>query len=168
MPTFFVVFLVSLFLSLGLTPFVKYLSYKYRILDKPDDRKIHAKPVPLMGGIVVFLSFILVLWFVGSISREIIAIGIVGLIFVVFGLVDDVRGQVRARYKIWFHLIFAILFVYLSGISFHLFKVDALNWILTACFITFMTNSMNMLDGMDGLVSGVAFLASLFFFTEVG
>jgi len=88
----------------------------------------------------------------------------VGLVFVIFGFLDDAGIKIRARYKIWSHLAFSLLFIWITGISIELFRIEVINWIITACFITFMTNSMNMLDGMDGLVSGIAFLASLFFF----
>ncbi|MFH1361644.1 MAG: MraY family glycosyltransferase, partial [bacterium] len=83
--------------------------------------------------------------------------------FVLFGLLDDAGIKIRARYKIFGHLLFSLIFVCLTGLSFNLFRVQPINCILTACFITFMTNSTNMLDGMDGLVTGVALWASLFF-----
>lgn len=78
-------------------------------------------------------------------------------------MLDDAGIKMRARYKIWSHLLFAFAFIYFSGIHFTFFRTDWINWVLTACFVTFMTNSMNMLDGMDGLDAGIAFLASLFF-----
>ena len=164
MASYILIFIIAFVLSLLLTPLVKYLSYKINILDRPDQRKIHAKPIPLMGGIVVFISFTLAFLFSGIGLRETLGIAGFGLVFVIFGLLDDAGIKIRARYKIWSHLFFSFLFVCLVGISLDLFKFDLVNWVLAACFITFMTNSMNMLDGMDGLVSGVAFLASLFFF----
>ena len=163
MLTYILSFIFALILSFILTPLAKFLSFKLNILDQPGHRKIHDKPIPLMGGLVVFLSFIIVLWFSGIASRELVGISVVGLIFIIFGLLDDAGINIRARYKIWSHLAIAFLFIALTGISFDLFKIDIINWALTACFITFMTNSMNMLDGMDGLVAGITFLASLFF-----
>lgn len=155
---------VAFLFAFLLTPFAKFLSYKFNILDKPGPRKIHKKPIPLMGGVAIFLSFILVQLIFGRISREFIGISAVGLIFIVFGILDDAGIKIRARYKIWSHLAFSFLFIFLTGISLNFFRIDIINWILTACFITFMTNSMNMLDGMDGLVSGISGIASFFFF----
>ncbi len=117
-----------------------------------------------MGGIVVFISFSLASWFSGITSGELLGILGIGLIFIIFGLLDDVGIKIRARYKIWSHLAFSLLFIYLTGISFDLFRFEIINWVLAACFITFMTNSINMLDGMDGLVSGIAAITSLVFF----
>jgi UDP-GlcNAc:undecaprenyl-phosphate GlcNAc-1-phosphate transferase len=161
---YFLIFVISLTLSLLFTPLAKLLSHKLNILDQPGHRKIHAKPIPLMGGAAVFTAFALSFWLSGASIRELAAIFVVGLAFILFGLLDDAGIKVRARYKIWSHLAFSFLFVLISGISFNLFHFDIVNWILAACFITFMTNSLNMLDGMDGLVSGVGCLASVFFF----
>lgn len=161
---FILVFGSAFILALFLTPLAKYLSYKFNILDKPDYRKIHKEPIPLIGGTVILIAFAIASLFSGEGMRTLFGVLLVGLIFVLFGLLDDAGIKVRARYKIWAHLVFSLIFIFLTGISFHLFKLDFINWFLTVCFITFMTNSMNMLDGMDGLVSGVAFLTSTFFF----
>jgi UDP-GlcNAc:undecaprenyl-phosphate GlcNAc-1-phosphate transferase len=161
---YFLIFGTALVLSLLLTPLAKLLSYRFNVLDRPGHRKIHAKPIPLMGGLAIFVPFMIALWFSGMASSELLGISLIGLLFVIFGFLDDAGIKVRARYKIWSHLAFSLVFVFLTGISFNLFKIDIINWVLAASFITFMTNSMNMLDGMDGLVAGVAFLAALFFF----
>ncbi len=158
------VFVSSLVLSIFLTPLLKGLSFKLCILDHPNYRKIHQQPIPLMGGIAIFISFVFPLLFFGGSVKLLWGVLLVGLFFVIFGFLDDAGIKIRARYKIWSHLAFSFLFVYLTGICFNLFSFPYLNCILTACFITFMTNSMNMLDGMDGLVSGVGMLSSLFFF----
>lgn len=151
-------------MSILLTPIAKYLSYKFNILDNPNSRKIHNKPIPLMGGPVIFIAFAGALTLSGLAVKQTLSILLIGLIFVIFGLLDDAGIKIRARYKIWTHLAFSFLFIYLTGISFNLFRFEIVNWVLAACFITFMANSMNMLDGMDGLVSGIAVLTSLVFF----
>jgi UDP-GlcNAc:undecaprenyl-phosphate GlcNAc-1-phosphate transferase len=158
------IFLLSLILSIVLTPLAKRLSFKFKVLDQPGRRKIHTKPIPLLGGPVIFLSFAIAFSFSGFEVSELSGILTIGLTIVIFGLLDDTIVNVLARYKIWAHLLFSFIFISLTGISFGLFQPDFVNWVVTACFITFMTNSMNMLDGMDGLVSGVCFIASVFFF----
>ncbi|MBN2057309.1 MAG: undecaprenyl/decaprenyl-phosphate alpha-N-acetylglucosaminyl 1-phosphate transferase [Candidatus Saganbacteria bacterium] len=157
---FVLIFLSSLVLSLILTPVAKFLSHKFHILDQPGHRKIHSKPIPLLGGIAIYLSFVGVLWLTGLEARVLWSIAGFGLFFILFGLLDDAGIKIRARYKIWSHLLASFLFIYASGIVFQFFRFDPINWVLTACFITFMTNSMNMLDGMDGLVTGVGFFGS--------
>ena len=156
------VFLATFFLALILTPLAKLLSFKFSILDLPNHRKIHAQPIPLLGGLAIFLSFSLALLLTKTINKEILYIVLFSFIFIAFGFFDDAGIKIRARYKIWGHLLFSFVFIALTGISFSLVSINWLNWLLTAGFITFMTNSTNMLDGMDGLVSGMAFWASLF------
>lgn len=158
-----VTFVLALVISLVLTPLAKWLAIKLNILDNPGHRKIHHKPIPLTGGLAIFTSLIIALLVTGCFNRELVGLGVVGLAFVLFGLLDDAGIKVRARYKIWSHLMFAFIFIYLTNIHFSFFKIEWLNWCLTAGFIAFMTNSMNMLDGMDGLDSGIALLASIFF-----
>jgi len=157
------VFVSGFALSMLLTPLAKLISFKYGILDQPGHRKIHENPIPLMGGAAVFISFVLTLLAFGGGRREFIWIVSSGVIFVLFGLLDDAGLKIRARYKIWAHIIFSLLFIYSAGVHFTFFKTDWVNWLLTIGFMTFMTNSMNMLDGMDGLDAGIAFLASAFF-----
>jgi len=93
-------------------------------------------------------------------SKEIGGVLLIGLGFIAFAWLDDAGIKMRARYKIWAHLLFAAAFVYFSGIHLHFFHHPWINYLLTAGFITFMMNSMHILDGMDGLVSGVSFLAA--------
>lgn len=156
-------FLLTFVLSFILTPLAKWLAIKFNILDTPGHRKIHSKPIPLTGGLAIFTSLIIALLVTGCFNRELVGLGVVGLAFVLFGLLDDAGIKIRARYKIWSHLLFSLAFVYFSGANLNFFKIELLNWALTIGFITFMTNSMNMLDGMDGLDSGIAFLVSGFF-----
>src|SRR3989339_1220144 len=156
-------FVIPFFMSLFLTPLAKTLAYKFNILDHPGNRKIHNEPMPLVGGIVIFISFIAGIWMGGWQTRQFLGIVFVGLAFIIFGSLDDAGIKIRARYKIWSHLFLAFLLIYFTGISFLFFKLNIITWVLTACFIAFMTNSMNMLDGMDGLVSGVSFFMFIFF-----
>lgn len=157
---YFIIFIFAFIVSLFLTPPVKYLAYKLKVLDHPDYRKIHQKPVPLMGGGAIFATFALV----GLFFALDIKIIFIGLSFILFGLLDDAGIKIRARYKIWTHLLLSFLFLYLTKNCFDLFNISIINFILSACFITFMTNSMNMLDGMDGLVAGISAIASFTFF----
>lgn len=161
---YLLIFLIAFVLSLLITPCAKFLSYQLKILDNPNYRKIHTKPIPLLGGVAIYISFTLALYFSNISFKHFIGISCIGLVFVFFGLLDDVGIKIRARYKIWGHLVFSFTFIYLTGVSLNFFQSHVLNSLLSACFITFVTNSMNMLDGMDGLVAGISFFASLFFF----
>ena len=162
MTIYLVLFAFGLLLSLALTPVAKVLAHNFNLLDQPGQRKIHQQPIPLAGGEVLVLSFAAPLLVFASYSKDVLGLLITGFIFVLFGLFDDAGIKIRARYKIWSHFLFALAFIYFSGTQFTFFRTDWINWLLAAGFITFMTNSMNMLDGMDGLVSGVSFFAAGF------
>lgn len=153
-------FLAALIISLLLTPVLKLFAHKFNLLDKPNYRKIHEKPIPLTGGLALFAAFAAALLAIDGLHRETLGLALVGLLFVLFGTLDDAGIKMRARYKIWTHLVLSAGLVYFTGIHLTFFAAAWLNWLLTVCFITFMTNSMNMLDGMDGLVSGVAFISA--------
>ncbi|MBU0574192.1 MAG: undecaprenyl/decaprenyl-phosphate alpha-N-acetylglucosaminyl 1-phosphate transferase [Candidatus Margulisbacteria bacterium] len=158
-----IIFATAILLALIATPLAKKISNKFDILDKPGYRKLHSSPIPLLGGLAIFIPFLICsvvfLYFYESNFWVILF----GFLFVCFGLIDDKGIKVRARIKIWSHLLFSAFFVITTGIEFALFSSQLVNLILTACFITFMTNSFNMLDGMDGLLGGICAIASFFF-----
>jgi len=155
---------VSIFMALFLVPAVKYAAHRLGFLDKPGARKIHARPTPLLGGVAIFLSFALTSAVFLYHQEYNFWMIFWGLVFVLFGLIDDKGINIRARYKIWSHLLFAGLFVLTAKTGLHFIRIEWINFLLTAGFITFMTNSLNMLDGMDGLVGGITAIASFFFF----
>ena len=157
-------FITALFLSLLLTPVMIWCGGKFGFIDQPGKRKIHDRPTPLLGGAAVFLAIALTSSIFLYFERFNFWVILFGLAFVMFGMIDDRGINIRARYKIWAHLLFSLLFVLSSGIQLHFFNTDWINVLVSIGFMTFMTNSMNMLDGMDGLVSGVSAIASFFFF----
>jgi len=141
---------------------MKKLAKKLGFIDQPGFRKIHKNPIPFLGGLGLYLSFLISWLFV---FKQINAwIVIYSSLYIIFGLIDDRGIKIRARYKIFSHLLFSFLFVYFSGICFQFFSIRLLNIFLSIGFITFMANSMNMLDGMDGLVGGISAIASFFLF----
>jgi UDP-GlcNAc:undecaprenyl-phosphate/decaprenyl-phosphate GlcNAc-1-phosphate transferase len=157
------VLIVAFIVALAMTPLAKWLGTKFEVLDAPGQRKIHDRPIPLTGGEAVYMAFAAALLLFGGITRVNVGIALIGLGFILFGLLDDAGIKMKARYKILTHLLLAALFIWFTGVHFYFFHWDIINVVLTACFLTFMTNSMNMLDGMDGLDAGVSFLAGLFF-----
>lgn len=159
----FIIALLAFLFSLIITPAIKWLAFKFNFLDLPAPRKIHKVPIPLMGGVVVFLSFAITSAVFLYNERYNFWLIFFSLVFVLFGLIDDRGIKIRARYKIWSHLLFSLIFVLATGAYISLTPHYWVNAVVAACFITFMTNSMNMLDGMDGLVSGVTSIASFFF-----
>ncbi len=184
------IFLFSLLLSLSLTPLSRKIALKLRILDIPEDRKLHKEPKPLLGGTAIYLAFNLTIivnigivllfksspWIEGLLPPEIAdklagvgirykqlaAIFIGGTFIMLLGLIDDIR-RMSARLKLAGQLA-AALFLIGSGVRASLFMTNAyLSWLITLLWIIAITNAFNLMDNMDGLTAGVAFISSILF-----
>lgn len=155
-------FLISYFLS----PFTINFAYKYNILDMPNERKIHTTPTPRIGGIALFLGFVLTLIRNVQFSEEILGILLSASVIFIISLLDDIFN-LSASFKIIFQ-IFASIIIILFG-----FRITAvpkgfllenlLEIIITIIWIVGVTNAIAFLDGIDGLVLGFGSLCSLMF-----
>jgi UDP-GlcNAc:undecaprenyl-phosphate GlcNAc-1-phosphate transferase len=177
--TYAVVFLLSAFGSFIFTPLAKRLAFKWGAVDLPNARKIHKAPMPRLGGVAVFLGFCLP-WaglylldnFVSHYFREyerlFVALVSAAAAMLGLGIFDDCRGADAA--KKFLVQIGVALFLYFAG-----YRIDEvsnpwsgrdfeLGWFalpLTVLWIVGVTNAINLLDGIDGLVSGVTFFIAL-------
>lgn len=186
-------FVLSLVLSIIFTLIVKKIAIKMDILDKPGlERKIHNKPIPLLGGIAIFSGFFLCLAFLMLFSdklfgenihfNHILAIFIAGLLICIGGFLDDKYNLSPMKQLVW--PILAILTVIVLGISVNeitnpfggIFKLNYLNFnvngigfsLIADLFIFLwllaMMYTTKLLDGMDGLVTGMGAIGSLIIF----
>jgi len=189
---------LSFFLAIILTLVVKKIALKLKIVDQPDkERKIHKKPIPLLGGIAIFLSFFIILsyfsFFTDFIIRDYIAakhiIGIIiaSLIIIFGGFLDD-KYNLKPGQQIIFPII-AILIIIACGIGIdhirnpfggtirfdqmHLvlfewrgipYKLTLLADLFTMIWLLGMTYTTKLLDGLDGLVSGISLIGCLIIF----
>lgn len=167
------VFIGSLLTALVLTPPVRALARRLGMVDLPGDRHIHTRPTPRAGGVAVFIAFHLSLLcsrylfadlFHPSYGIEKLTVFFwASLLLLVVGLIDDARdikpivklvGQVAAAailYRAGFRV---------SG-GFSLALPDSLNLVVTIFWIVGAVNAFNLIDGMDGLASGLASIAAL-------
>ncbi|MFZ1404169.1 MAG: MraY family glycosyltransferase [Anaerolineae bacterium] len=153
----------ALVLALGITPVARRMAHQFGVLDQPNARKVHVKPTPLLGGVAIYIAFVLALLFLGDIFYVNQVIGIfIGASFVSFlGLVDDSRG-LRPLIKLGGQVVAALILV-LSGVTADVFPGDGLDIALTVVWVVGITNAMNLLDNMDGLSGGLAAIAAAFF-----
>jgi len=165
----FSIFLVSFFSAIILTPLTKCLARRLKILDYVDEkRKIHNKPMPLLGGLSVFVSFYLALIFckVNISEPQIRGLIIGSTIIFITGLITDI-SEPSARIRLLFHVL-ASLVIIKSGIvlSFlpRTFWGIICTWILTIVWVVGITNALNCLDGLDGLAAGMAGISAFCFF----
>jgi UDP-GlcNAc:undecaprenyl-phosphate GlcNAc-1-phosphate transferase len=153
-------------------------------VDHPGERKIHAAPMPRMGGVAVYISFVAIvltgyylapivyrldLPFTGGLTplREafrvegkLLAVIAGGTAAFIVGLVDDAFG---ARFPVGLKVLGQLLasfFLVFGDVRTSFLPVDALNSIVTVLWVVGISNAFNLLDNMDGLSSGVAVVAS--------
>jgi len=165
------VFLGALVLALILTPLCRELVRKLGMLDKPDPRRIHQKPIPRGGGLSVFFAFQVVLGlyivFTGApISpafptsfQMAFFVGSSGLLLL--GFIDDKWGM-SAMVKLLGQILVAT-FLFSMGVTIGGIFVEFplwLDYIITVLWIVGAVNAFNLIDGLDGLASGLAVIAS--------
>jgi UDP-GlcNAc:undecaprenyl-phosphate/decaprenyl-phosphate GlcNAc-1-phosphate transferase len=173
--------IVSIVLSSIIIPHILIVSYKKRLFDEPDGRKLHDKPIPRLGGIcfspiiIASLSFSFALSILTHHHFTIVIISptfvrftllTVGAILLYFtGLLDDLIG-LGYKYKFLMQFISASL-IPLSGLWINsldgLFGIYQISpWIgmpLTVFIIIYITNAINLIDGIDGLASGLSMIS---------
>jgi UDP-GlcNAc:undecaprenyl-phosphate GlcNAc-1-phosphate transferase len=169
LPSLGVVFGASFFVALLLTPLVAILARRLGVVDRPNARKIHAHPIPMMGGLAVLAGLLVGLvladrlGFIGLADfapAQGIAIGAV-LIFLL-GLVDDKIGMAPS-WKLLGQILIALLLVAFE-IKLSIFiRQNLVITVVTVVWLVGITNSFNLLDNMNGLSSGVGLIAAVFF-----
>ena len=154
-------FVLSFLLSLYLTPLFRQAALKFGIVDKPNSPlKKQAEPVPYLGGLAVYLSFLLATGLIYQYSREVLGILLAGAIIVILGLVDDL-GVLSPRVKLLGQFIAACVLVKASIYI----KLSILPpWVavpLSIFWVMAITNAFNLIDIMDGLATGVGAIGAL-------
>ncbi|MFH1824463.1 MAG: MraY family glycosyltransferase [Candidatus Firestonebacteria bacterium] len=160
------VLLLSCFLATVLTPVVERIAFKFKILDYPNERKIHKKPTPRLGGLAIFLAFVLTVIRNFHFSQEVTGIILGSSIIFLFGLLDDIFS-ISAFLRL-FGQILAALIVVKSGICISLIPYipgkEIIQVVLTVFWIVGITNAINFLDGVDGLATGLTIISAICFF----
>jgi len=155
---------VSGLISFGLTPLVIRMAYALGILDVPASRKVHSAPTPLLGGLAIYVAFILAILANSILDRQVVAILLGATLLVLVGVVDDIV-EVPATVKMLAQLVAAGAVIG-SGVVLTLFPQtrfgDALDIGLTVIWLLGITNAMNFSDGMDGLATGLSIITASF------
>ncbi|MCX6795349.1 MAG: epoxyqueuosine reductase QueH [Candidatus Falkowbacteria bacterium] len=177
--SYLIYFLLALILSASLVPVLLFLSFRWGILDQPNERKIHHKPTPLLGGLAIFFSFFIVLLisrghlFPSALSaHHWIGFFSGAFILVLGGILDD-KYNLKPRWQIIFPIL-AVVAVLCGGIEIPKISnpfggLIYLNWsFLSGALITLwllgMMYTTKLLDGVDGLVSGLGVIGALIIF----
>ena len=152
----------ALLLAVGVTPLMRRLALQTETVDRPAARKIHASPVPLLGGAAIYVAFIVVLLFFGDRSyiNQVVGIFVGATLMSFMGVVDD-RWGLGSYVKLAGQLLAAAILIY-SGVQVNLMG-GWLDILITLVWVVGITNAFNLLDNMDGLAGGVAMIAAIYF-----
>ncbi len=167
--------LISAFISLMITPLVKKFAFKINALDIPkDSRKIHKKPIPLLGGLAIYIAFLAGTFFQEGPLRfweKGILLG--ATVIIIGGIIDDIK-DLRPWQKLIFQLVasFCVIShgVYIKNITNpfgtgdSFFSIGIFSIPFTLLWIIGVTNALNLIDGLDGLAAGVGFISSITIF----
>ncbi len=161
--TFLLIFASALVMAIGGTPLVRRVALRLGVIDRPNARKIHVDPIPLLGGVAIYGAFIAALLLFGSRYRlnELVSILVGASLMSFLGVWDDRQG-LSPLLKLAGQFVAASILV-LSGVYIGTFPWEALNIALTLLWVVAVTNAMNLLDNMDGLSGGVGAVAAVFF-----
>ena len=165
-------FAVSLLVAYVMTPPVKRFAEKVGAIDVPrDNRRVHDHPIPRMGGLAIFIGFVLSLIFFVPMSTKVLGLLVGSVIIAVMGGVDDIVSL-----NPWVKLagqIVAALVAIRCGLVFdvisnpNIFAEETyieIGWLsipLTMLWIVGCTNAVNLIDGLDGLAVGVSAISSM-------
>jgi len=155
-------FLVSLLLSLYLTPIFRDAARRFGIVDRPDGKlKTQEEAIPYLGGLAVYGALLFPVAVFLHFSDRVMGLLLASSIVVLLGLIDDI-GRLPPRIKILVQGI-AVFLLLKSGIRVRIEAFPPLACIaLTFLWMIVMTNGFNLIDVMDGLASGVAAVSSVF------
>jgi UDP-GlcNAc:undecaprenyl-phosphate GlcNAc-1-phosphate transferase len=172
----FLLAIVSLALSVVLTPLIRNLAWRKGIVDQPDQRrKMHSAPIPRLGGVAIFAAVIGAygLLLIARLSSGNIVLADLPLVLrllpalaIVFGvgLIDDIVSTapwVRLAVETFAAILAWIGGIRISEIAWHSFSGDVESLIFTVFWIVACTNAINLIDGVDGLAAGVSLFASI-------
>jgi len=172
MQTTEIIYLLAALVLAGLiafttTPAVSVLAYKIGAIDVPrDNRRMHKKPVPRIGGLAIFAGFVFASLVFCDITPELVSIYVGGLIIVAVGVIDDcisINAWVKLLAQIGVALIAVSQGVVMEYINFFGTYVHFGVWAIpiTVIWIVGLTNAINLIDGLDGLACGVSAICSI-------
>lgn len=171
---YIIIFLVAALFAFAITPMIIKLAFLIKAVDIPnDERRIHNKPMPRLGGFAIYISFILCTLFFLKLDKQLIGIIIGGTIMLIMGIVDDIY-QLKALPKLMIQ-IFAAIILIIFGVTVKSVTIPfivgdgsvGINYIgipLTVLWVVGITNAINLVDGLDGLACGISLISALTLF----
>lgn len=164
-------FVATFFMALALTPLVIKFAVKIGAMDVPkDERRVHKVAMPLMGGLAMYIAVVIGMILFLPKDRKYIAILIGATLILISGIKDDIKGT-TPKEKLVYQLLAAGIVIW-GGVNIDFITNPFgqgsfdLRWLaipITIFWIVGITNTLNLIDGLDGLAGGVAFISSFSF-----
>ena len=158
-------FITSLFICMALIPPLQMNAGRWSFMDLPGERKVHANPIPRIGGIAFGFAALLSIFFWAPQDPIITPVLVSATIILGFGIWDD-RANLNYRTKLVGQLLAIFVVVIFGHIHFEqipfIHDEEAPLWLtmpLTVVFLVGASNAVNLSDGLDGLAGGLAFLS---------
>lgn len=154
------------------TPVVRSLAFRIGAVDVPrDSRRMHNHPIPRMGGLAIFLGFILSVLIFMPLTEQLRGMLLGAVIIVILGIFDDIYA-LPAKFKFLIQILAALVAVWAGNRIFILSNINIFSsdpfWELgvlsipiSVFWIVGITNAVNLIDGLDGLACGVSTISSM-------
>lgn len=158
-------------LSYVCTPLVRVLAFKIGAVDIPKDgRRMHSVPIPRIGGLAIFIGFALTILAFCPMSKFLAVALFGGLVIVVMGVLDDIFAlnallKLAVQIAVAFFAIAEGVTIDFISLGSKMVPLGAWSVPLTLLWIVGLTNSINLIDGLDGLACGVSIISSMSLFT---
>lgn len=167
-------FVVAFVFSFAFVPVARMVAEKIGAIDVPkDDRRMHKEPLPRLGGLAIFLGFLVSVLCFAELTKQLFALLVGCVIIVILGIFDDSRG-LSAKFKFCVQVVAALVVIYVGDIKIDIFTnpnifsdqtfLELSDWVAIPCtviWIVAITNAVNLIDGLDGLAAGVSAIASV-------
>ncbi len=163
--------ILAIIISFILTPLVRKFAFKIGAIDIPkDERRVHKEPMPLLGGLAIYLSVVISSLVFIPLNKSLISVLIGGTIILISGIIDDIKGM-SPKLKMAFQILAGLALI-AGDVKVDFFtnpftinnEVIYLNWLsipVTLFWVVGITNTLNLIDGLDGLAAGVAMISAL-------
>lgn len=157
------VFYLSCLVALVFIPLLRIIAFQLGILDHPKSYGIHAHPVPRLGGVALYVAFVVGSLYKMDLSEHLKGVLVGSTLIFGTGLLDDLI-HLRAGLKLVIQLMACAIMMFRYGVILDVFPHAAVNAFFTVLGIIGLTNAVNFLDNMDGLAAGLVMISSLTIF----
>ena len=159
-------FVIALIVTYVCTPLVRTLAVKIGAIDAPDARKVHQVSIPRLGGLAIYIGYMVSLLYSVKDISSVKGLLIGSVILVAVGIWDDVK-QIGPKTKLLGQIVAALMLpifdnaIHFISIGDHMLYLEYLSIPLTVFWIVGFTNIVNLIDGLDGLAAGISLIACI-------